>query len=175
MGGRLGPALIGAALAVTSCGVIPTPPVALPDVTLDLPASAAAQGRVVYLRQDAFAGASLPSALQRPSLTGTATYRANGGTLRQGGVYVRSSLDNLPPTCTSLVVVVVCEAAGEAAQAVGTLALDLEASTRFTLSGPALDAAARAGKGYFGVRAVEGESLAGEQVRLTDLQARARF
>ncbi|BDP41830.1 hypothetical protein DAETH_17990 [Deinococcus aetherius] len=162
-------------LAVTSCGVIPTPPVALPDVTLDLPASAAAQGRVIYLRQDALAGASLPSALQRLSLTGRATYRANGGTLRQVGVYVRSSLNDLPGTCTSLGAVVACEAAGEAAQAVGTLPLTPGVGVNFALSGAALDTAARGGHGYFGVRAVEGDSLAGEQVGLTDLQARARF
>lgn len=169
-------AALAAALIVSSCGVVPTPPVALPDVTLDLQPSAASLGRVVYVRQDALGGAALPGLLQGLSLSGTANYVSAGGDLSQVGVYVRTSLDGLPGTCTAASpLVVLCEASGETAQAVGTLTLAAGQGRSFTLSGSALDAAGRAGHGYFGVRVIQGSSLAGEQLRLTELEARARL
>lgn len=155
--------------------MVPTPPVTLPDVTLPLQPSAAAQGRVIYVRQNALGGSSIPRVLQGLSITGQAQYTSVGGDLSQVGVYVRTSLSTLPGTCTSLPLVVVCEAAGEAGRAVGTLTLVAGQSRPFTLSGPALDEAGREGSGYFGFRAIQGNSLAGEQLRLTGLQARARL
>lgn len=155
---------------------MPTPPVALTDVTLDLQPSAVARGRVIYLRQDALGGAAIPKVLQQLSVTGTATYAPNGGTLSQVGVYVRSNLDSLPSTCMPVTsAVVACDAAGESAQAIGTVALQPGKGLPFTLSGPALDAAGKAGHGYFGVRAAQGDSLTGERVTLSKLLARARL
>lgn len=156
--------------------MVPTPPVALPDVTLNLQSSALAQGRVIYIRQDALAGASIPKVLQGLSISGQAQYTSAGGNLSEVAVYVRTSLDNLPSSCTSpSPLVVVCEAAGEASRAVGTLNLAAGQSRPFTLSGPALDEAGKAGHGYFGVRAVQGNSLSGDRLSLTELRARARF
>lgn len=167
---------LGAALTLSACGVIPTPPVALPDVTLDLPPSAVALGRVIYARQDALGGTAVPTVLQQLRVTGTATYTSNGGTLSQVGVYVRSSLDNLPSTCVPLTsALVACDVAGESGQAIGTIALQAGTGRSFTLSGPALDAAGKAGRGYFGVRAAQGNSAAQEKVTLSNLLARARL
>lgn len=166
------------ALALPACGVIPTPPVALPTVTLDLPPSAVALGRVIYVRQDVLGGTAVPKVLQQLSVTGTATYTSNGGTLSQVGVYVRSSLDQarLPGSCTEIAVgLVACDATGESGQAIGTIALQAGPGQPFTLSGPALDAAGKVGHGYFGVRAAQGNSVTGEKVTLTNLLARARL
>ncbi|GAA5532721.1 hypothetical protein [Deinococcus aluminii] len=167
---------LGLALVCASCGVVPTPPVNIADVTVDLQPSALALGRVLYVRQDALGGSQVPQLLQQLSVTGEARYTSVGGNLSQVGVYVRSSLDGLPSTCTDLSPsLVACEAGGEVSRSVGTLNLTPGQSRPFTLSGPALDEAGKAGHAYFGLRAASGDSLTGEQLRLTGMQARARF
>ncbi|WP_019586834.1 hypothetical protein [Deinococcus apachensis] len=164
---------LGTALALAACGVVPTPPITIPDVTLNLQSSAASQGRVIYVRQDAFGGASIPKLLQGLSISGDASYTALGGNLSEVAVYVRTSM---PSGCQGLTAdVVACDPARESGQAIGTIALQAGASRPFTLSGPALDTAGKSGHGYFGVRAVRGDSLTGEQLRLINLKARARF
>lgn len=164
---------LAAALTLSACGVIPTPPVNIPDVTLDLQSSVASRGQVIYMRQDAFGGASIPKILQGLSISGDARYTALSGNLSEVAVYVRTSM---PSGCQNLTAdVAACDPAAESAQAIGTISLQPGASKGFTLSGPALDEAGKAGHGYFGVRAVRGDSLTGEQLRLTSMKARARF
>lgn len=169
---------LAAVLALASCGVIPTPPVALPDTTIPLSNTALSMGQVVYVDRDVLGGSTLPAALQGLSINGNATYTASGGTLSSLKVYVRSSLSNLGSSCTALPVIppaYACDPAKEAAQAIGTVNVQAGVSKAFTLSGPALDAAARTGQGYFGVQITGGQAIQGESLSLTSLQARAKF
>ncbi|PNY80035.1 hypothetical protein [Deinococcus koreensis] len=169
---------LAALLALASCGVIPTPPVALPDATIPLGNTALSMGQVVYMDRDVLGGSTLAAALQGLSISGNATYAATGGTLSSLKVYVRSSLRDLGSSCTALPVVppaYACSPANEAAQAIGTVSVQAGASRAFTLSGPALDAAARTGHGYFGVQVTGGQALQGESLSLTSLKAQAKF
>lgn len=141
-----------------------------------LPLSAVMLGRVVYKREDTWNRAPFPQLLQQLTITGQAEYSSFGGNLSEAALYVRASLDNLPPTCTPLPPdLVVCDVAGEAGQAVGTLNLAAGERRPFTLTGPALDQAGKAGHTYFGLRVVQGSSLPGEELRLTGMKANARL
>ncbi|PTA68266.1 hypothetical protein C8263_09220 [Deinococcus arcticus] len=172
---------MGAAL-LTGCGLIPTPRVDVDDVSLILPASGPLAGKVVYLERDALAGHRIPAALQQLTLDGQATYRTAAlGTLRGAELYVRPALSALPASCAvspatpTAPRMVVCDAAGEEAQRIGRLTLEPGQQRAFTLGGPALDQAARAGSGYFGLRFTEGQSVFGDSLNLSDITARARL
>lgn len=167
---------------IAGCGLIPTPSVALKDARLDLPSSGALSGKVVYLVRDSLAGSSVPAALQQVTVRGAATYRTGGlGTLRAVDLYVRTDLTVLPATCTSFAAtptapgMVVCDAVGEAAQAIGPLNLTAGQGAPFTLGGAALDTAAKAGHGFFGLRFSDGQSVFGDTLDLTGLKASARL
>ncbi|WP_155297953.1 hypothetical protein [Deinococcus kurensis] len=174
---RRSPLALLSCTLIAGCGLIPTPSVALKDARLDLPSSGALSGKVVYLVRDSLAGSSVPAALQQITLRGAATYRTGGlGTLRAVELYVR-----LPATCTSFAAtptapgMVVCDAAGEAAQAIGPLNLTAGQGAPFTLGGAALDTAAKAGHGFFGLRFSDGQSVFGDTLDLTGLKASARL
>lgn len=167
---------------IAGCGLIPTPSVDVKDARLDLPSSGALSGKVVYLQRDSLAGSSVPAALQQITVRGVATYRTGGlGTLRAVDMYVRTDLTTLPATCTRYAAtptapgMVVCEAAGESAQAIGQLTLTAGQGVPFTLGGPALDAAAKAGHGFFGMRFSDGQSVFGDTLDLTGMKASARL
>lgn len=176
--------LLSAALAaatLTACGVIPTPSVDLPDTRIDLPDSRALLGQVVYVQRDSLGGTTLPAALQRVTVRGTVTYRTVGGTLQQVELYVRPDLTTLPASCRAYAPspdapgMVVCEATGEAGQSIGTAQVTAGQGAPFSLSGAALDAAAKAGHGYFGVRFTAGQSLLGDALDLTGMKVNARL
>lgn len=170
--------LAAALLTLASCGVIPTPPIALPDTTIPLSNTAATMGQVVYVDRDVLGGSTLPAALQGLSISGNATYAASGGNLSSLKVFVRSTLSGLEKSCTALPTVpatYVCDPAGETAQAIGTLTVQAGVSRTFTLSGPALDAAARTGRGYFGVQITGGQAIQGETLSLRSMKAQARL
>lgn len=173
---------VPAAIALASCGLIPTPAVPVPDTTLPLSASAnLAAGSVVYISTDVLKGVSLPSLLQQLSISGNAQYNAAGGTLSSANIYVRSSLINLPATCmalpatTTTPALTLCAESGETAQKIGTVNLSAGTKVPFTLTGAALDNAAKSGHGYFGVQMGSGVSLSGESISLTDLKAQAKL
>lgn len=162
------------ALSLAACGIIPTPPVAIPNADIPLSAALSTSDQVVYLNQNALSGASLPSVLQGLTIRGDALYVNKGGTLKSVRLYVRSALP--ASGCTPVAnTAYVCPAAGETAQAIGTVTLSANASTQFTLQGAALDAAARKGTGYFGVQVLEGRPLDTESIRLTNMKAQARL
>ncbi|UWX65549.1 hypothetical protein [Deinococcus rubellus] len=69
----------------------------------------------------------------------------------------------------------VCAASGESAQKIGTLTLKGGEVTGFQLSGVALDRAAKAGRGYFGVQALSGVSLLGDHLKLSGMKVSAKF
>jgi hypothetical protein len=167
---------------IAGCGLIPTPSVDVQDSRLDLPSSGALSRKVVYLQRDSLAGSSVPAALQQVTVRGTATYRTGGlGTLRTVDMYVRTDLTTLPATCTKYAAsptapgMVVCDAPGEAAQAIGQLNLTAGQGVAFTLGGAALDAAAKAGHGFFGMRFSDGQSVFGDTLDLTGMKASARL
>ena len=163
---------------LASCGVIPTPPIAIPDTTIPLTNTAITMGQVVYVDRDVLGGSTLPAALQGLSISGNATYAASGGSLSSLKVYVRSTLSGLGNTCTALPTVpatYVCDPAGETAQAIGTVSVQAGVGRPFTLSGSALDAAARTGRGYFGVQITGGNAVQGESLSLKSMTARARL
>ena len=64
---------------------------------------------------------------------------------------------------------------GEAAQAIGQLNLTAGQGVAFTLGGAALDAAAKAGHGFFGMRFSDGQSVFGDTLDLTGMKASARL
>ncbi|MDB5046650.1 MAG: hypothetical protein JWQ08_2700 [Deinococcus sp.] len=162
-------------LALTSCGGVPLPPIPLPDATVDLPPSSEVIGRVIYIKQDVLAGAGLP--VQQVSITGTATYVSGGGNLSAANIFIRSSLDPLPSGCinSTLAPVILCDPAGEGTRQIGAVALAAGQGNAFVLSGAALDGAAKAGHGYIGVQVTAGSSVLTDKLRLTGMQARARF
>ena len=164
--------LLPAAALLASCGLIPLPAVTLPDFTLTLPSSLGYEQSVLYDGSDAFGGKSLPGLLSNVKVTGNLSY-SGAGNLSQVAVYLRSSL----PTCMSLPATSVqaCDASGETAQKVGTLTLQNGVATSFTLSGAALDTAAKAGHGYFGVQALSGSSVLNDKVKFSGMQASAKF
>ncbi|GGL05622.1 hypothetical protein GCM10010844_25520 [Deinococcus radiotolerans] len=167
---------------IAGCGLIPTPSVDVKNSHLDLPSSGALSGKVVYLTRDSLAGNTVPAALQQITVRGTATYRTGGlGTLRAVDMYVRTDLKALPATCTTYAAtptapgMVVCEAAGETGQAIGQMTLTAGQGVAFALGGAALDAAAKAGHGFFGMRFTVGQSLFGDTLDLTGMKASARL
>ncbi|GAA0518925.1 hypothetical protein [Deinococcus depolymerans] len=171
-----------AAFLLAGCGLIPTPSVDIQDSRQELPDSSALGGKVVYLDQDALKDNRVPSVLQQVTVRGNATYLSGaGGTLSKLELFVRPDLGNLPATCREYAASVVaphmfvCDADGEKAQSIGTLTLNRGQGVAFTLSGAALDAAARGGHGYFGLRFTEGRSLFGDTLTLTDMKASARL
>ena len=161
-----------AAALLASCGLVPLPAVTLPEYTLTLPSSLGFEQSVLYDGSDAFGGKSLPGLLSNVKVTGNVSY-SGAGNLSEVGVYLRSSL----PACDAVpgTSVRACDASGETAQKVGTLTLQNGVATGFTLSGAALDTAAKAGHGYFGVQAMSGSSVLGDTVKLSGMQASARF
>lgn len=170
------------AAVLSGCGLIPTPSVNVKDSRLDLPSSMPLSGKVVYLQLDSLKGNTVPAALQQITVSGTATYRTPGlGTLRVVDMYVRPDLTTLPASCTTYSAtptapgMVVCDAAGEAAQGIGQIAVVNGQGVPFKLGGPALDAAARGGHGYFGLRFTDGQSLFGDTLDLTGMKASARL
>lgn len=167
---------------LAACGTIPTPTVTLPDTTVPLSNSFLASGQVVYVDRDGLEGSgTLPAALQGLTIRGNALYNARGGTLGTVQLYVRSTLSDLPASCSTVPgglfgpAMYTCDPDGETAQAIGTVTVKAGSDVPFTLSGPALDAAAKGGRGYFGFRVVSGTALDGESVALTDLRAQARL
>lgn len=167
---------------LAACGTIPTPSVPLPDTTVPLANTFITQGKVVYVDQDGLRGSTLPTALQGLTIRGDALYdAASGGTLGTVKLYVRPSLDALEGRCMRVPGVLgaptlyACEPQDETAQGIGTLNVQARASVPFTLSGPALDTAARSGRGYFGFQVVTGTAIQGETVELTNLKAQARL
>lgn len=179
------PRLAGALLSLSllgACGLIPTPRVDVDDASLTLPASGPLTDKVVYLERDALAGNRIPAALQQVTLDGLATYRTTGlGTLREAELYVRPALSVLPATCTvspatpTAPRMVLCDAAFEGAQQIGRLNLQPGQARPFSLGGPALDEAAKAGHGYFGLRFTAGQSAFGDTLNLSSITARARL
>ncbi|UBV41735.1 hypothetical protein LAJ19_08725 [Deinococcus taeanensis] len=174
-------AVLGAAV-LSGCGLIPTPSVDVKDTRLSLPSSGALNGKVVYLEQDALAGNTVPAVLQQITVTGSATYRTPGlGTLSSVNMYVRPNLTLLPASCSASPAtataprMVVCDAAGEQAQFVGTLSLKAGQATPFSLGGPALDSAAKGGHGYFGMAFTAGQSVFGDTLSLSGMKASARL
>jgi hypothetical protein len=170
-----------AALLLAGCGVIPTPAVPLPDTTIPLANTFFTQGQVVYVDQDELAGSTLPAALQGLTIHGDALYNSSGGNLGTVKLYVRTTLSGLDATCSAAPATpfspaaYACDPAGEAAQAIGSVTVKAATKVPFTLSGAALDAAAKAGHGYFGFQVVTGTALNGESVSLTNLRAQARL
>ncbi|ANE43139.1 hypothetical protein [Deinococcus puniceus] len=166
-----------ASLAFSSCGVIPTPAVPIPDAELSLPPSSAVAGRVIYMKTDVLGGVSLPGVLQQVSITGMATYTSGGGNLSGASVFIRSSVEPLPAGCTTtdLAPVILCDPAGEVARQIGTVNLTSGTATPFTLRGPELDAAAKAGHGYIGVLVTGGSTVLTDKLKLTGMEARAKF
>ncbi|MBZ9751421.1 hypothetical protein K7W42_11155 [Deinococcus sp. HMF7604] len=174
--------LLAGAVLLSGCGLIPTPRVDVDNTSLRLPGSAPLSGKVVYLETDALAGNRVPAALQQITIRGQATYRTAGlGTLRSAGLYVRSTLTALPATCTvspatpTAPRMVVCDAAGEASQFIGTLELRAGQGQPFSLGGAALDTAAKAGHGYFGMAFSAGQSVWTDSLDLTGMTASARL
>lgn len=171
--------LCASTLALAACGVIPTPPVALPDTTLPLTNTALSMGQVVYIEQDVLAGSTLPSALQGLTISGNALYTASGGSLSSMKLYVRPTLSTVKSSCiavpASIPAMYLCDPAGESAQAIGSIAVQAGVNRAFSLSGAALDVAAKSGHGYFGVQVTGGQALQGESLKLTGLKAQARF
>lgn len=162
------------ALSLAACGIIPTPQVAIPDAQIPLSASLNTSDQVIYLNQNSLGGASLPSILQGLTIRGDALYVNKGGTLKSVKLYVRSALP--ASGCTPVAnTAFVCPAAGESAQAIGTVTLSANVSMPFTLQGAALDDAAKKGTGYFGVQVLEGRPLDTESVRLINMKAQARL
>lgn len=166
-------------LALAACGVIPTPPVALPDATLPLTNTSLAMGQVVYIDQDVLAGSTLPSALQGLTISGNALYTSAGGNLSSLKLYIRPSLSTVKSSCTSVPgsspALYLCNPASESGQAIGSMAVQAGVNKAFSLSGAALDSAAKSGHGYFGVQVTGGQAVQGESLTLTSLKAQARF
>lgn len=158
--------------ALSGCGIVPLPAVGIPDQTLTLPPSAGFENMVAYDGSDAFSGTSLPSLLSHLSVSGQVVYQG-AGDLQQVAVYLRSSL----PSCNTVPSskAQVCDAGGESAQKVGTLSVQNGVVTGFTLSGSALDRAAKAGHGYFGVQVMQGASRAGDSLKLSAMKASAKL
>ena len=165
-------ALAGLTALLSACGVVPLPAVAIPDQSLSLPSSAGFENYVAYDGSDAFGGTSLPGVLSNVSVSGNVDY-AGTGTLKQVAVYLRSSM----PSCTAapLSKSQLCAAGDEAGQRIGTISIQNGAVTGFQLAGGALDAAAKAGHGYFGVQAIQGASLVGDTLKLSGMKASAKF
>ena len=164
--------LLVAAALLSGCGIVSLPPVAIPDQTLSLPASTSAQNAVVYDGNDAFGGATMPDVLSNVSLRGQALY-SGAGNLRSVAIFLRSSM----PSCdrVSGTTAQFCAPDGENAQRIGTLNLQNGKVTELLLSGQALDEAARAGHGYFGVQVLSGNSVFGDSLKLSQLKVSAKF
>ena len=162
--------LTGAGLS--GCGIVPLPAVSIPDQNLSLPTSSGFEQYVVYDGSDAFAGTAIPSLLRKVQISGKVTY-GGAGTVTQARVFLRSS----PPECTPLPASSsqLCDPSGESAQQVGVLTLQNGQATSFVISGPALDAAAKAGHGYFGVQVLRGRTLPGDTVKLSAMKASAKL
>lgn len=170
-------ALAGLTALLCACGVVPLPAVAIPDQSLSLPSSAGFENYVAYDGSDAFGGTSLPGLLSNVSVSGNVDY-AGAGTLKQVAVYLRSSMPSCaaPPLSKSpLSKSQLCAAGDEAGQRIGTISIQNGAVTGFQLAGGALDAAAKAGHGYFGVQAIQGASLVGDTLKLSGMKASAKF
>lgn len=167
-------------LGLSACGAIPTPEVSVPDSTIPLAASmAASPGKVVYAERNGLPQ-TVPAALKNLTLRGDATYDRLGGTLTTLNLYVRTSLTDLTgctvvPATPVTPRLFVCDAAAEAAQRIGTLNLQAGVAVPFELSGAALDAAAHAGSGYFGMEVVAGSPMDGETVKLSNVKAQAKI
>lgn len=167
-------------LGLSACGAIPTPEVSVPDSTIPLAASmAASPGKVVYAERNGLPQ-TVPAALKNLTLRGDATYDRLGGTLTTLNMYVRTSLTDLTgctvvPATPVTPRLFVCDAAAEAAQRIGTLNLQAGVAVPFELSGAALDAAAHAGTGYFGMEVVAGSPMDGETVTLSNVKAQAKI
>ncbi|WP_420597235.1 hypothetical protein [Deinococcus sp.] len=168
---KLQPLLV-APLLLASCGIVPLPAVAIPDQTLTLPASSSAADRVIYDGSDVFGGSTVPGVLSNLKLRGQALY-SGAGDLSSVAVYIRSSV----PSCTSVpgLTVQMCDPSTESAQRIGTLNFEKGVATSFSLSGKALDAAAKAGHGYVGVQVLKGQSVFGDTLKLSNLKANAKF
>ncbi|TSA83000.1 hypothetical protein FNU79_12835 [Deinococcus detaillensis] len=158
--------------ALCACGIVPLPAASIPDQTLTLPPSAGFESYVAYDGSDAFSGTSIPGILSNVSVSGQVLY-AGAGDLQRVAVYLRSSL----PSCNAVPgsKAQVCDASGEINQKVGTLTVQNGVVTGFSLSGSALDRAAKAGHGYFGVQAMQGQSMAGDSLKLTAMKASAKL
>lgn len=177
------PSLVLAALALAGCGAITVRTVVLDNMTVLVPSESPSATRVAYSTSNQFAsvGQKLPGFLSL-SVTANATYKAGGflgatGSLREAKVYVRTDLQALRsnPKCTESAGFIICEGLDESAFAAGTLTLGTDRKGRMELSGPALNAAARASVGYFGVALTQGSTVAGEAIELTDVTAQVRF
>lgn len=163
---------LAAAALLSGCGIVSLPPVAIPDQILSLPVSTSAQNSVVYDGEDAFDGATMPDVLSNVSLSGQALY-SGAGNLRSVAIFLRSSL----PSCDRVAGMSAqfCAPDGESAQRIGTLNLQNGKVTDLMLSGRALDEAARAGHGYFGVQVLSGSSVLGDSLKLSNLKVSAKF
>ena len=181
MPSRFTPTRLLLAPLLAACGTIPTPIVSLPDATVPLANTFITQGKVVYVDQDALRGSSLPAALQGLTIRGDALYNASGGNLSTVKLYVRPTLDGLDGRCTRVAgllgapTIYACDPEDEAAQGIGTLTVKAGVAVPFTLSGTALDTAAKSGRGYFGFQVLTGTAIQGETVDLTKLKAQARL
>lgn len=158
--------------SLSGCGIIPLPSVAIPDVNLTLVPSVGYENQVTYDGSDALGGSSIPSILSNMSISGKAMY-SGAGNLQQVAVYMRSVL----PTCTPIPITKAqaCEASGESAHKVGSISFKNGEAVDFRISGSALDQAAKTGHGYFGFQALNGQSLMGDKLKLSGMNASAKF
>lgn len=158
-----------AALALVACGSLPLPEQRLADVTVSAPVPLAASGQVLYQTTNAFSR-SIPASVQRVSVTGQLSFSGSSGE-KSLAFFIT---DALPQGCTALPLVpyLLCpDAAG--GQQIGTASVSAGQPVPLRLSGPALDAAAHAGRGYLGVQLTSGTVLPGDTLSFTALRAGA--
>ena len=159
-------------LALSSCGagLIPLPDIALPDISLTIPAPASeTDTRVFYLDENALKDApDTAKYLSDVRLRGTASYDGTG-TLSAVSVYVRSNLDGCTRQLTSNYYT--CPVSGEGGNLIG----DVEMNKAGTLAGAALTAAVKNRRALIGVKIKAGNVLSGDTIRITGVKVSSRL
>lgn len=170
-----------AAALLAGCGNIPVGSVNLPDVTVTVPGSLLSpidvSTSVVYFKQNQFGAQRIPALVNSVGIQGRAEYATVTGAhpaIQKVNVFVRPTLDGDLAGCNSYTDYVECKG-DESGHAVGSIDFSRGNPTDFDLRGAPLLEAARNGEGYFGIQLAGRQVVSGDQLRLTQLRAVARF
>lgn len=161
--------LLLALLGLAACGTVPLPEQRLADATVSAPFALAPGSQVIYQTTNAFSG-PVSASVQRVSVTGQLAFAGSPG--EKGLTFFIAG--QLPTGCLNLGQVLLCPDAAGGSQ-IGTARVSVGQAVPLSLSGPALDAAAHAGRGYLGLRLDAGAVQSGDTLTFTQLRAGAYY
>jgi len=169
---KLLPVLGLTALTACGAGLVPLPPISVPDINLSLPAADASVPYVLYSTQNSLGDApDLAQYLASVNVSGNVSYSTSGGTLSAATVYVRTTLDG----CTLTGTFALCDASGESANSIGNVTIVAGKTTPLKLSGSALTKAAQQRRAFFGVKIKTGSTMNGDALNVTSVKVNARL